>query len=146
MSIQKRWGTGQLMGGVGVLAFTGLMAVARLIDPASNNMGTEPRGPTSPWWAGSLLAVLVLGAFQAEIWLVGDPSLVTPSVVSLVAGMSLALVIRSRMPLISTVLVSACYVALLRLAFMPANSYLMVVVIVLITAYSSGHHPVRPGL
>jgi signal transduction histidine kinase len=105
--------------------------------------GIEPRAPTSPRWADPLLAVLVLAAFQAEIWLVGDPSLVTPSVVSLAVGMALPLALRGRMPLLSTAVVSAFYIALLRLAFMPANSYLMVVVIILITAYSSGHHPSR---
>jgi hypothetical protein len=39
MSIPKRFGTGQLMAGGGVLAFMGLMAVARLIDPAGDNLG-----------------------------------------------------------------------------------------------------------
>ena len=94
-------------------------------------------------WADPLLALVVAAAFQAEIWLVGDPALHRPAVVVVALAMSLPLAIRRRTPLLAATLIGAAYIALLQVALVAANEYITIVAVILIAAFSAGHHPDR---
>ena len=94
-------------------------------------------------WADPVLALVVAAAFQAEIWLVGAPALHRPAVVVFGLAMSLPLAIRRWAPLLAVTLIAAAYIALLHVALVAANEYITIVVVILIAAYSAGHHPDR---
>ena len=58
-------------------------------------------------------------------------------------AMSLPLAIRRRAPLLAVTLIAAAYIALLQVALVAANEYITIVAVILIAAFSAGHHPDR---
>ena len=93
--------------------------------------------------ADLVLSAILAAAFQGEIWLVGDRLTPRPLVALLGLAMTAPFVLRRRVPLIFAALVGLSWFAMLNWAGVPANQYLMAVVILVMAAYSAGSHPDR---
>ena len=90
-----------------------------------------------------VLAAVITAFFQAEIWFLvdvgGSRALISVMALAITAPVAL----RRRAPLTAVTIVAVAYLIMLQAFGMSANTYLSIVVVLLLMAYSSGNHPDR---